>query len=129
MATWKLSNNEKKRVEEHTFWSKGDVTIKNIQCYRWGSWTCESSKKPNIDLENENGIDLYSTDYEWELVSFDDGCWAEWDWGDLKDDKERKRIEALFENELGEGMHQDGWFDDYTEAWIFGELLLEKVEE
>ena len=57
MATWKISNQEKKSVIETEIWrnSKTDQTVTIETGWRWGEWFVESDTEPKIDLLNESG--------------------------------------------------------------------------
>jgi len=73
MATWILTTVEKKSVEEIEFWSKDGKTIKRSTGFRWGKVYCESDEKPDIDLENPEGISVFDCGHDFELDSLDDG--------------------------------------------------------
>ena len=123
MATWELSTEYKKNAIEVQLWYKDGVTIKRIEGYRWGTFYCESDERPDIDLRNEGeGYEL--ADYDWELDSLDDGCWAEWEYPDSVSAEEREKIEEAWDNEWYEGMEALGWSNDDTEYWFQGPLKL-----
>ena len=52
MATWKITNLHKKNAVERQFWTKDGVTVTKDEGFRWGTWSCESDEKPDIDLDN-----------------------------------------------------------------------------
>ena len=86
MATWELSTLYKKSAIERQFWYKdGQVAIRT-EGYRWGTFTIESDTMPDVDLNNPDEFEL---DSDWQLVSLDDGCWAEWEWPDDMDEEEQ----------------------------------------
>lgn len=123
MAVWELSTEYKKNAIEVQLWYKDGVTIKRIEGYRWGTFYCESDERPDIDLRNEgDGYEL--ADYDWELDSLDDGCWADWEFPDSMSEEERAKIEEAWDNEWYEGMEALGWSQDDTEYWFQGPLKL-----
>ncbi len=129
MATWKLFTKTKKNAVEVQFWTKDGVTIKKQEGYRWGTFYCESDARPDVDLENTDGYCLSYTDYDWELEMLDDGCWMEWEFPDDMDEEEQERIQELWDEDYFEGLEGDGWSNDETEFWFYGELELEEVTE
>ena len=80
MTTWTLKTQHKKSAVEKQHWYKDGKEIVRTEGYRWGTFYCESDEQPEIDLVNPDGYEIGSDDYDWELESLDDGCWAEWDW-------------------------------------------------
>ena len=124
MATWKITNAYKKSAVERQFWRKDGVIISHDTGYRWGWWTCESEEKPDIDLKNEDGFELFCADQEWEMEEMTDGCWSEWQWPNDMPEEERERIEALWDENWFDGMEEDGWIADDCEHWIYGPLRL-----
>ena len=124
MAIWIITNLHKKNAVERQFWSKDGVTVIKDEGFRWGTWSCESDEKPDIDLNNPDGYEVYSTDYDWQLEDMNDGCWVEWTFPDDMDEEEQERIQALWEEDWYEGMEGAGWSNDETEHWIYGPLQL-----
>ena len=123
MATWQLSTEYKKNAIEVQLWYKDGVAIKRVEGYRWGSFSCESDERPDIDLRNEgDGYEL--ADYDWELGSLDDGCWADWEYPTDFPVEERIKIEEAWDNEWYDGMEALGWSNDDTEYWFQGPLKL-----
>lgn len=126
MATYTLTTLYKKSSEERAFWFKdGQVAVK-IEGYRWGTFEKECDERPDVDLENSDGFEVYGD--EWELVDLMDGCWGEWEWPDSMPEEERQRLEALWEEEYYEGLENEGWTNDETEVWLFGPLLLTNMD-
>ena len=123
MAVWQLSTEYKKNAIEVQLWYKDGVAIKRVEGYRWGSFSCESDERPDIDLRNEgDGYEL--ADYDWELGSLDDGCWADWEYPTDFPIEERTKIEEAWDNEWYDGMEALGWSNDDTEYWFQGPLKL-----
>jgi hypothetical protein len=125
MATWELSALWKKSAIEKQFWFKdGQVAIRT-EGYRWGTFTIESDEMPDIDLA---GNDEFELDSDWELVSLDDGCWAEWEWPDDIDEEEQERLEEIWDENYSEGLEEEGWSQDDTEFYFQGPLKLVNLD-
>lgn len=128
MATWKITNYHKKNAVERQFWIKDGVTVIKDEGFRWGTWTCESDQRPDIDLENPDGYDVFSSDLDWEMQDMNDGSWVEWSWPDDMPEQERERVQALWDDDWYEGMEDDGWRNDDTEHWIYGPIELTNMD-
>lgn len=129
MPTWVLSNLEKKNCVEREFWNHPDYSnpiIREIG-WRWGSFSCSSTEKPEIDLENPDGLYVYDTDYDFEMDSLDDSCWEEWVWPEEIPQEERKRLEELWEEDFYDGWENDGISLDESEVVLHGPLSLEEA--
>jgi hypothetical protein len=124
MATWTIKTLHKKSAVEKQFWYKDGTTIIRYEGYRWCEFYCESDEKPVIDLANPDGYNLSDSDYDWELVSMDDGCWAEWEYPDSVPEEEQEEIENAWEEDFFEGMEELGWCNDDTEYILQGPLEL-----
>jgi len=128
MAVWKITNQHKKSAVEKQFWYKDGITVIKEEGFRWGVWTCESDEQPDIDLENPEGYELMSTDYEWEMEEMIDGSWVEWTFPDDMDEDEQERIQELWNEDSFEGLEGDGWTNYETEHWIHGPIQLTNVD-
>ena len=126
MSTWVLTTVEKKNVEEIEFWSKDGQTIKRITGFRWGTVYCESDERPDIDLDNPDGIDVFSTDYDFELDNLDDGCSLEIEYPDDMPEEEQERLDELWDEDSYDAWESDGWSNVETETWFHGPLNLEE---
>ena len=124
MATWTLKTQHKKNAVEKQFWYKDGEVIIRTEGYRWCEFYCESDEQPEIDVVNEDEYNLDESDYDWELVSMDDGCWADWEWPDDMTDDEQDEIMAAWEEDYFEGMEELGWSCDDTEYILLGPLEL-----
>jgi hypothetical protein len=80
---------------------------------------------PDIDLA---GNDEFELDGDWELVSLDDGCWAEWEWPSDMGDKEQERLEEIWDENYFEGLEEEGWSQDDTEYYFQGPLKLVNLD-
>lgn len=99
--SWKISTLEKKNVVENEMFTKDGKTVTHSTGFRWGYVIVEE------DPEIENPADSDSvivSDYSIEDCGYDDGCWEEWDFGDLSED----------EIELFMQMWEDGWYDSLS---------------
>ena len=124
MATWILKTLHKKNAVEKQFWYKDGKVIIREEGYRWGEFFCESDEQPEIDLNNADGYNLSERDYDWELTSLDDGCWADWTFPEDMTEEEQAEIESAWEEEYFEGMEELGWSQDDTEYILQGPLEL-----
>ncbi len=124
MAIWKITNATKKNAVERQFWIKDGVTIIKEEGFRWGIWSCESDEQPDVDLDNSDGYELMSTDYEWEMEEMIDGSWVDWTFPEDMDEEEQERIQELWDEDSFDGLEGDGWINDETEHWIYGPIKL-----
>lgn len=136
MATWKISNREKKSCEERTFWTKDGVTVIRTEGFRWGTFTVETTDDnppEGITEENEDGIDMYGYSGEnaedgAQLDMMDDGWYGDWEFPDDMDEEEQERIIEGWDEDSYDFMEGDGWYNDETEAWLFGPLDIERID-
>jgi len=126
MATWILTTVEKKSVEEIEFWSKDGKTIKRSTGFRWGKVYCESDEKPDIDLENPEGISVFDCGHDFELDSLDDGWSADVEYPDDMDEEEQERMNELWDEDAYEAWEGEGWSNDDSETWFYGPLDLKE---
>lgn len=126
MATWVLTTAEKKNVVETEFWTKDGKTIKRSTGFRWGTVYCESDTRPDIDLANPDGLEVFATDYDFELDSLDDGCWADVEYPEDMSEEERERMDELWEEDSYSAWEEEGWINSDTETYFNGPLSLEQ---
>ena len=124
MATWILKTLDKKSAVERQFWCKDGKVIIREEGYRWGEFYCEGDDQPEIDLINADGYNLSESDYDWELTSLDDGCWADWTFPEDMTEQEQAEIEAAWDEDYFDGMEELGWTCDDTEYILQGPLEL-----
>ena len=128
MTTYKVSTEHKKSIIEKNFYTKDGQTICYSIGWRWGYVRYE--EKP--DLSNYNPetdeIEIYELG---DVVdhSYDDGCWADWEFPDDMDEEEQERLQEIYEEEYDEGLENEGWTLDESEVWFSGPLLVEEEEE
>lgn len=128
MAIWTLKTLHKKSAIEKQFWCKNGKVIIREEGYRWGEFYCESDDQPEIDLKNPDDYTLSETDYDWELTSLDDGCWADWTFPDDMTEEEQEEIENAWNEDYFEGLEELGWSCDDTEYILQGPLELSDEE-
>ena len=126
MATWVLTTAEKKNVEEIEFWYKDGKIIKRTTGFRWGTVYCESDERPDIDLENPDGLEVFATDYDFELDNLDDGHYCEVEYPDDMSEEEQERMDELWDEDSYSAWEEKGWSNDDTETWFHGPLDLEQ---
>lgn len=130
MAWWRVSTVEKKSAVEREFWvneEKGWTVVRETG-FRWGTFKVETEdhNPPDIDPENPDGVDMYSIDYNYELDSLDDGCWAEWEFPDDMPEEERDAVVEGFDEDSYDYMESNGWYNDETEVWFYGPLDIQR---
>ena len=126
MATWVLTTLEKKNVVETEFWSKDGKTIKRSTGFRWGTVYCESDERPDIDLANPEGLEVFATDYDFELDNLDDGHYCDIEYPDDMSEEEQERMDELWDEDSYSAWEEEGWSNDDTETWFHGPLNLEQ---
>jgi hypothetical protein len=124
MATWTIKTQHKKSAIEKQHWYKDGVVIIRTEGYRWGTFYCESDEQPKIDLVNEDGYRIGSDDYEWELDSLDDGCYADWEFPEDMSEEEQEKITEAWDEEFYDGLEELGWSCDDTDYILEGPLEL-----
>jgi len=127
MATWTLKTLHKKSAIEKQFWCKDGKVIIREEGYRWGEFYCENDEQPVIDPENGE-YNLSESDYDWELSSLDDGCWAEWIFPDDMTEEEQAEIETAWDEDYFDGMEELGWSNNDTDYILQGPLELTDEE-
>ena len=124
MATWILTTLEKKNVTETEFWFKDGKTIKRSTGFRWGKVYCESDEQPDIDLKNPDGLDVFCTDYDFELDSLDDGCWVDVEYPEDMSEEEQERMDEIWDEEGYDAWEGEGWSNNDSETYFYGPLEL-----
>lgn len=122
--SWKISTNEKKSVIEHEIFVKDGVSIIHTVGWRWG-WVVVS-EDPQISNPDDNDT-LIVSDFSIEDQSFEDGCWDEWDFGDLSE-SEIEQVTAAWDEDWHEGLEKLGWEHYETEIVFRGPLEITKDE-
>jgi hypothetical protein len=126
MATWSVKPSIKKSIVERQEWIKGDERLIVETGWRWGEFLVETEDDNPPDIEA--GVDIYSCDYETELVETSDGCWEEHD-TDECDDETKEWLEEFLEDNSVFDLEEHGWIAGDTEMIIDCDLIIEKVDE
>lgn len=133
MANWTIYAKYKKSTVEREYFTKDGQTLVVETGWRGGSFSIitEGDEPPEVDVENEEGLDIYSFYPDGvetvELNECWDGCWQEIEWPDEMPEEERERLQELFDED---GYYdvlesQEDWMHDETEMWLNGPLVLE----
>lgn len=136
MTTWTVTTTQKKSCEEHEIWynSEKKWTIKRINGFRWATFTVETTDDnppEDLDPENPEGIEMYSyfsdnAENGAELVSMDDGWYGDWEWDPNMSDEDIAAVEEGWEEDSYSYMESNNWYNDETEAWLYGPLEITK---
>lgn len=138
MATWTVSTQDKKSVEEQEIWTKDGTIIRRVTGFRWGTFgvTTEDDDPPEFQLASTPGgsddldsINMYDCGYDSELVSLDDGWYGDIVFPEDMDAEEQERLTELWEEDSYDGWEQDGWYLDETEVWFWGPLDIVREED
>jgi hypothetical protein len=127
MTWWKVSTQDKKSVYEHELWQKDDWVIRRVTGFRWGTVLIETDgdDPPVLDQTDgpgADGVDMYNTEYNWELDNLSDGWYEDFIWPDDMEEEERDRLLELWEEDGYGGWEEDGWDAYETECWFHGPL-------
>ena len=125
MALWKVTPNFKKSCVERQYFTKGDKTIVQEIGWRWGEFFIETEDGTPPELEE--GVDIFSCDYELQDWSTDDGCWEEYEYTGFTEEEQEEMQEWLEENSAYE-LEEDGWTPVEGEMFIQCEMTIEKAK-
>lgn len=100
---------KRKNALEIKTWIKGDRIIRLKEVYRFGDWTCESEQKPKIDLTNHAGLEITTSEYEWEMQVMSDGMGYEWEFPKGMKKAEKEAIEEAWRDSFYERLEMLGW--------------------
>lgn len=129
MTTWRLSTTEKKNVIEREIWRHAEKnwTVVHEVLYRWGHATLdtEDNNEPEIDLDNDDGVEIY--DIGFEVETLDDGCGSEWEFPDEMAETDRQTMLDGWNDEMHCYMEDNGWEMDHSEVFFYGPLELEQI--
>ncbi len=124
-----VSTIEKKSVEEHLLWQKGDYVIRIITGFRWGTYYVNSEEEPELNTDHQfNGVNMNDVD-DSEMEYLDDGWMQQIEFPDDMDESEKERLEILWDEESFEGFEREGWNNYDTEVWFFGPLEILKDDD
>lgn len=119
MSWWKVETVNKKSVEEIIIFNLGDKEIRYTTGFRWGSVFLESETKPVLDATN--GINMYETNYEYDLDMLNDGWFSDITFSDNISEEERQTLKEAIEEDVF-SIEEDGWINTETECWFYGDL-------
>jgi hypothetical protein len=90
LIEYKVSTRHKKSVTEIEYFSKDDKTISYSTGWRWGYVTLLVPEgvdlAAELDAENNEEVEIDELGYDIRDRELNDGCWDEWDYGDLDDE-------------------------------------------
>jgi hypothetical protein len=102
LIEYKVSTRHKKSITEIEYFRKDDKTITYSTGWRWGYVTLlvpeDVDLIAELDPENNDEVEIDELGYDINDRDLDDGCWDEWDYGDL-DDEAIAVIEETVEEE------------------------------
>ena len=127
MATWRLTPKHKQSFIEIESWKKDNLELIHDIVWRSGSFTLKSDIKPEIDLDNKDGLDPDNNEYgyEFEFEESDDGH-GEYTYPEGLSAGEEANLEVLIEK--GE-LEKAGWIYGGNEYYLIGELKLTRTED
>lgn len=131
MAQYSVSPRDKKSIEEREIWQREGVQIVHVTVWRGGSvWLyTQDDAALEIDAENPDGLLVTDCDYEYELDSFWDGVYDDWEWDDAVTEEEQAALMEAWNEDGYEALERLGWSNTETETWFYGPLDIEKVSD
>lgn len=116
-----IKPSEKKSLIERQVFTKDGKTITEVCVWRWGSFSCESDEVPVIN----DGDDLYSSDYDLELIECTDGdTYYEFE-GFTEEEEEEMRY--WIEDNSFYDLENEGWLQDDSEMILNCEAEIEEA--
>ena len=102
LIQYKVSTRYKKSVTEIEYFTKDGKTITYSTGWRWGYVTLLVPEgvdlAAELDAENNDEVEIDELGYDIHDRDLDDGCWDEWDYGDLDDEAIAAIDEAVEED-------------------------------
>ena len=134
MTWWTVSTEHKKSAFEHELWQKDDMVIRRVTGFRWGTVLVETDddNPPVLDQTDgpgADGVDMYNTEYNYELDNLSDGWYEDFIWPDDMPEEEQDRLLAIWEEDYYGGWEEEGWEQYDTEVWFHGPLQIQRYEE
>jgi hypothetical protein len=94
--------------------------------------TTDDNPPAGLTAENPDGVNMYDLSGEninqVELESMDDGWYGDYEFDGIDDDEQEELIEAM-EDDYYDYLENNDWYNDETEAWLYGPLEIVKDEE
>lgn len=127
MAQWSVKPEEKKSIVERQTWTKDGQSFVYETGWRWGEFIVytDDDNPPEI----EAGVDMYSCEYETELVETTDGCWDDYDYEGCNDATVEWLEEFFDDGNCVFDLEEHGWYNDETEMIITCDLIIERVDD
>ena len=135
LIQYKVSTRQKKSVTEVEFFVKDGKTISYTTGWRWGYVVLLVPEgvdlAAELDAENNDEVEIDGLGYDIHDRDLDDGCWDEWDYGDLDDDAIAAIDEAVEEDGSAYGALVDvlEWDQDDSILIFSGPLDIENMGE
>jgi len=135
LIQYKVSTRQKKSVTEVEFFVKDGKTISYATGWRWGYVVLLVPEgvdlAAELDAENNDEVEIDGLGYDIHDRDLDDGCWDEWDYGDLDDDAIAAIDEAVEEDGSAYGALVDvlEWDQDDSILLFSGPLDIENMGE
>ena len=135
LIQYKVSTRQKKSVTEVEFFVKDGKTISYTTGWRWGYVVLLVPEgvdlAAELDAENNDEVEIDGLGYDIHDRDLDDGCWDEWDYGDLDDEAIAAIDEAVEEDGSAYGALVDvlGWDQDDNILIFSGPLDIENMGE
>lgn len=127
MTTWRLSTTEKTSVIEIETWTKDNLTLTLETVWDSGSALIDATEKPNIDLANAEGIDVYLIEQPLEIEELSDGE-TQLIYPDEISVEEEDRLNDLIEaSDDTDVLETEGWELEDHELYFQGVLKIEAV--
>lgn len=125
MATWSVKPAWKKSIIERQEMIKDDNVLIVSTGWRWGEFhvTTEDDSPPNL----KPGVDMFSCDYESEMIETSDGCWEEHDMDDC-DEETQEWLEEFFEENSYYDLEEHGWIFSDCEMFIDCDMIIERLD-
>ena len=136
MTSWIIKTYHKKCILEREFWSNNEKDIVKRTIWRGGSWKVITSDNniPNWTFtttpggdDKKDSVDIYSYPGNFddvELIETWDGGF-EIEWPTDMDEKEKKHLEQLVDEEDFYALEGEDWFQEDTEMWIWGPIEIQ----
>jgi hypothetical protein len=125
MKTWRLAPKHKKSFHETEVWNKGELDLIHDIVWKSGSFTIKSATKPEIDLDNKEGLDPDNNQYgyEFEFEESSEGA-GEYSYPEGLTSSEEAKLEELIDKD---GLEKAGWVYGGNEYFLIGELELTQI--
>lgn len=129
MTVWHLSSRSKKSIVEKEYFEKDGYKITHQCDYRAGLWSCESASRPDINLDNPDGLDILRAANTWETIDIFDCISDEWILDEALSSEEQDEILEILEEQGISGIDELGWISVGAELWVYGRLSLINKDE